>query len=240
MKTIIWSGGYDSTALILRSIRNREDFRTLSFTLGNNVDQSRREDQARRDIAAIIRQSPENSHYWGSHENIEIPSLIKARNVVTVQPILWTMYSALAYDGDIEFGYVRGDDVWHHRERLLTGMETLMNTIRDGQSSVRFVYPFEWETKHDLLFLYDGFEALMPLISTVEEGNDHWLVAKCKKGSEMRELWDALLQRKISAGVSEVMEKTERLAVDRYTAPGVDVMERDTVVEHAPPAPLKW
>ncbi len=201
MKTILWTGGFDSTALVLNALNEKEKFSTLSIAIGNNPDQAESEKRARSRIQKYLRlEYPDSA--WYDHVEHKFPTIDKNHTVSYVQPIIWlTLPMLTASEGIVEIGWVRGDDVWHHKHDVQTVFDAAVRLTRSdgvsGHSKLTLGMPLEWATKNELLGFYERVTnplALMSMLSVNECGDD-WMTAKCPKSQVMRDLWDEMFQR---------------------------------------------
>lgn len=195
MKTILWTGGFDSTALVIRAITAGETFSTISFSLGNNTEQAASEKVARSAIREMLNSLPRCD--WRSKIELELPCFSLGRDLQCPQPVLWAILPLLMDIGnEIEVGWVRGDDVWHFKHELWATFTNASGIIRSD--SPKLTAPFEWDTKEDLLAVYDKLPVdpllLMSRLSVSERG-ESWVTSSCNKSVEMRKLWDLMKTR---------------------------------------------
>lgn len=197
--TICWSGGVDSTALIVKAIKEKErHINLISFALPVNATDKdlQSENKARTDIEAWLRKkySPLDFDF-----QFTTPNEIRYNTLTFVdlcQAMTWhslALFSA-TYN-QIQFGYIRGDDFWHIRSEiqyLLYPINRLLS-ISHPRDSIIFQYPLEWYTKEQVVEIYkDGFEDLLELVySQTEDGNKkdeitRTAIGKLRNGDTMK------------------------------------------------------
>lgn len=155
---LLWSGGLDSTACLLHTIKNHPDWEleTLYVNLGNNKDKATKEVESRNKIKTVIQDYYKRtfSDYTITVESVLLPWKIDPPKA-SMQPYLWIMgllmhlaNQGYSYDKLI-FGYIREDDFWHFKtnfqEIVLNGQEMAFN-----HRNTQFEYPLEWYTKYEV------------------------------------------------------------------------------------------
>lgn len=87
---------------------------------------------------------------WEAREQ-DVPMMTKTSFLGIIQPVLWVTLAAISVDDEIEFGYVKHDDVWHYKHQVQELLDTLNRFKNPNRRNPPFSFPFEWETKEDLL-----------------------------------------------------------------------------------------
>lgn len=67
-----------------------------------------------------------------------------------IQPALWLLHAAqyLEAKEDLYVGYIRTDDIWHHKHDLIAAFDALQ---RMANRTGKLVFPLEWYTKQDVI-----------------------------------------------------------------------------------------
>ncbi len=156
-KLIIWSGGFDSTALLLECFKNRIDFDTAYINLKNNESKVVCEKLARNKFKENFKDL--FSKDYKDYEFGPIDIYFKGDLTNPWQPILWLLgyISGYKYDfkelyDEIWFGYIQQDDFWHFKENFLSVYKTFCYHWMINDIPLKF--PFEWVNKDDLYSKY--------------------------------------------------------------------------------------
>ncbi len=152
---IVWSGGLDSTAIIMKALAEAVKFHTVYFELGNNIAKTKKELLVRAEIKKLIEERYDID--WWTDYTIRIPEFTYHNYISNGQPIAWlfglTMFTNTYYE-NIMLGYVKGDDFWHVRHDFIKAYENLQKV--DGKEKVPpLAFPLEWCTKKDVVDLYN-------------------------------------------------------------------------------------
>jgi hypothetical protein len=151
---LFWSGGLDSTALLLHMVARPVEFPKVDIVscevdCTNNV----KEDKAARE--AIIKQLDNYDASWRKRFNI-IDLKQELRFVgQCIQAALWAFVAGTSGqqgDDHVEFymGYIKGDDFWHFRTDFEEAVRAIAKMGAE-KNQISFVYPWEWQTKMVLL-----------------------------------------------------------------------------------------
>jgi hypothetical protein len=226
--TILWTGGYDSTALVLKAIREEREFETLSFALGNNEGQAKREQEARDRMRSYITSVIPDSK-WRGAKTLQVPSMSICCRGGCPQPVIWIALGLIeSVGGILEIGWVKGDDVWHYKTEIQRVFASASSVMRDDKCKLSI--PFEWSNKSNLLDEYFWhYQKLDPLyllsmVSTTETG-ECWMTGTCHKSEDMRRLWVEAKKREANAGVTNALLKCEVNTVGiKELVPSPDLM----------------
>ena len=152
-KLIFWSGGFDSTAVILHCIKNNIDFDTAYINLQNNESKVECEKSSRERIKDMLKLNSlkdYKDYEFGPFEFIGTGDLTNPW-----QPIIWLcgFFSGYRYNfkdlyDEILFGYIRGDDFWHYKENFIS-MFRLMST-HFNIDPLKLKFPLEWVSKTEV------------------------------------------------------------------------------------------
>ena len=182
---IMWSGGYDSTALILKAIQENKYFSTLAITLENNECQVKAEKFARKVLREYITSYlPE--HRWNEHIERQLYGPVNAKNVALPQAVMW-VGAAVAYcsANKIQLGYVKGDCFWHFKTEALRLADS--HYFDPTQPKLELEFPFEWMEKEELFPYYNALPGCLQYLSVCEDGAP-WLTDPSSKAKYMRRL----------------------------------------------------
>ena len=164
-KTILlWSGGMDSTALLLRNLRTPNlHVVGCGLVAANNYEEDKK---ARETIANILE--------LNKHENItyHVIDNLPAVGISGIQSNTWAAVAPMFVDPRTDsevtfmFGFIRYDDFWHYREYFEA---TVRNMVRIHSSErnikLNFSYPLEWNDKKEILMNYINFSNVFHAIS---------------------------------------------------------------------------
>ncbi len=200
-KLIVWSGGFDSTALILDCIQKNIAFDIIYIKLINNEIKTKIEIYTRDLIKEKL------SIYPVVNDSIDIIPMeidISHQNLLS-QPWIWlfgltyfissSIYIQLSkFEKNIQtysevlMGYIRGDCFWHISQQFKKNYYSLMSLsqIEDSSLIPKLVFPFEWMKKEDLYEIYKIkplFQEVMDLTWTCENpkllNNNYVECCKC-------------------------------------------------------------
>jgi 7-cyano-7-deazaguanine synthase in queuosine biosynthesis len=184
-KVVVWSGGFDSTALVLDLLEKGNNIYTISTRLLNNEGQQYSEYVARQTIRQALEIKFPGKLRCGT--DTEIRQEVGVIEYGLVQPILWAANMVMASPHEeVYLGYVKGDDFWHHKsdfEEVVSRMAKIMHR------KIKINCPYEWSTKEDLLDIYNKHPEILEYISTCERyGN--WRYCDCHKCDDMLRLYN--------------------------------------------------
>lgn len=189
---VVWSGGFDSTAVLLWLISNGvTDFDTCYINFPNNEKMQLNEKAAREKIKALM--SPFVK--FNDHDFSYVCSIAPPQETKLHQPYVWltTLCFCIPEGYDrVYFGYITGDCFWHIRERFVSIFESLYLLLRPEQKKEKvpeLVFPFEWQTKDSIReqFYGDRFADILPMIWTCDSPTeDDKPCEKCSKCKEYK------------------------------------------------------
>jgi hypothetical protein len=162
MALLLWSGGCDSTFLLYDlltahqfkkptcfvALKDGEFVRTLSINhpqVAGGIYNRR----ARDVLRPLLQKKFKNNFVCGEIEISQNGLFIDSYGGI-VQPPLWLLHASLYLDRDEDLyaGYIRGDDLWHHRDQLYEAFSVIQSfTGRTG----RLLLPLEWVTKAEII-----------------------------------------------------------------------------------------
>lgn len=191
---VLWSGGADSTAIVLSLFAKKEPFNTCYFSIGNNHAQQKRELKARKKLKKIL---TKRFGLWLLEDNIynSGESICPSSEIVLIQPFIWLTGLILNINAEdtseIHMGYIKGDDFWHIRSEFIQAANNLFMITRTNQELIlpTFKFMFEWHTKENIYTHYthnrDIFNMTFTCESVTKKGN---ACGKCKKCIELKEV----------------------------------------------------
>lgn len=159
MNLICWSGGYDSTAVILHAIKHGIDFETVYFRLNNNVNKSNVELYCRDKMIDVFKK-----HGIVFDDYIIDIGLVYfgTSRKLLILPYLWnfglTQFLSQVtkpYDS-IQMGYIRNDDFWHVYKFTQANLETSLKMISNDMLVPQFEYPLQWLSKEEVLETFNS------------------------------------------------------------------------------------
>ena len=143
---ITWSGGCDSTFLLLKYLMEGKNVRTLSVT-HDQVPQSNHEKEARIRIRnALMKRGLNFSHHEMTISGDGIT--LECGQGGMHQPAIW-LSAAIGHlqdKEDLHLGYVKEDDFWHYRQWYWDAFQNLKVICN---KSGTLVFPLEWTEKKE-------------------------------------------------------------------------------------------
>ncbi len=192
---IPWSGGFDSTALIINQLINTKNKIYLArCNFNNNNAQTESELKAMKKMLKIFKSSLGEKKFnkrFRNHEEALTPTfecklnddsvLVRENSFNLFQQIfVASMAPRFSKDIDeIQLGYVKDDSFWHHSTEILDIYKRVM-TCTYADHRLGITIPFEWWSKTQMLELYSRFDAgkdILKNISVCQSGN-HWRTDK--------------------------------------------------------------
>lgn len=213
---LLWSGGLDSTAILLELFSNPEKYpKVLVVGVGlKNANNYKEDKEARQKIATILGlEKPGRINYIEREIDISVVS--------GTQSMVWALVSSMAVSQSDKpiflYGYIRHDDFWHNRHNFEEAVKHLCQI--NGCRAVSFDYPLEWKTKKEIISLYINYPEVFRNISW---GGDTATV-KAKEKEELECLFDMLQNAKAIGQASmkdvEVIKKVEELLATPISDP---------------------
>lgn len=216
----MFSGGFDSTALLLSKLgeninsENKQLYNVISV-YHENITNKDQDKEARDRIKEILQKEfPEEIGYFNFRE-------IKINDGgISGQASIWPTFAlydaslAKGDDIDVWLGYVRGDDFWHSKGIYLNLYECYEKIIHDytgNHSKIKVNFPFEWHYKNELVYLYSTVPDVFGAISW---GGDDGEV-KLKEKQELKNIFEQIMiarkyfkePKKSDEGVKESLKK---------------------------------
>jgi 7-cyano-7-deazaguanine synthase in queuosine biosynthesis len=195
---IPWSGGFDSTALILKALAENKKVAWSAYHLENNFDQANAEANARLKIINYIRHRGLSLHGQVTHHFNQIHYPSEGRYSVPKFIVTSTVSGASAKE--IWLGYTRTDcvcDDWKFEDHaaMIPVIQGLWGITRTSPCPVVRV-PFLDTDKVEMLKYYKDFRPVLDWIATCETGNNDVRFcncAKCKKLDDLRTIFNKTL-----------------------------------------------
>jgi 7-cyano-7-deazaguanine synthase in queuosine biosynthesis len=172
---VLWSGGLDSTVLVMKKLLEG-DIDILYVNLRNNIIQQKYERKAIAKLKAIIKDDPKFKGRIIEEHRFKYGTLRVSKQVFA-QPALWVHAAAFINNVNIHssvcIAYVKHDDVWHYKQQVQEAYKAMNNLICDGEMAP-LEFPLEWETKKYLKnwldYNTDYCNRIMNLIYYCEDG----------------------------------------------------------------------
>lgn len=151
-KAIAWSGGLDSTCILLKALDNQY-FVDICIIDLKEADQYKTDKVLQKKLLPLIKSKYKQQITSVTKHKLNIYSV---GSVAMSQPIIWMSLIPFLSDAPIfEFGYIRGDDFWHVRSELELIFINAIKLIRaDYSNEFKVKFPIEWYTKHDIIDWY--------------------------------------------------------------------------------------
>lgn len=149
MTLVCWSGGCDSTLALYDVAKAEGNTARAISVVHKNIARNDEAKAARTKLLRRFKRLGLTVHHTIVEINhdgdfdVETP-------VGLYQPTIW-LSAAMPFLGgkeDLCFGYIKGDDFWHHRGAFVEAFCGCQR-IRYGDGVVRF--PLEWDTKADVI-----------------------------------------------------------------------------------------
>lgn len=141
---LFWSGGADSTFLLLALLIKGYCVLTIFVEIENNVEKNRREQEARDKIEMVIRmQFPQLTSFWhlrhAPEQSFKVPGC--PRQSIS-QALYWLVatQSETRFSNDYCIGYVNGDDAIYYIPQMQKIIEAF-NGMAEPEKQVTVSYP---------------------------------------------------------------------------------------------------
>ena len=196
---LLWSGGFDSTAILLdmRFRLQPDDILTVVSCELKNANNCKEDKEARDRIKTIIcseekyKKIADVACFYESKIDLELP-----HDCCGMQAPHWATLSAisapLGSDRKVcwTFGYIKGDDFWHFSSDFETSIKDIYK-MAGGISENQVWYPLEWETKESILPHYVRAKEIFDLLSWGGDSHSTKLKEKCELEESLKQLIQA-------------------------------------------------
>jgi hypothetical protein len=215
INNIMFSGGFDSTALLLSklsdniNIQNSYDkvrYNVISV-YHENIPNKEEDKNARDSIKCILnKQFPEEMNRFSFRE------IKMSDGGIAGQASMWPAFAltdsnqANGDDINLWFGYVKGDDFWHSKgyyENLYAAYEKIIGDYTGNKSKIITNFPFEWFYKNELVYLYSTVPSVFDAISWAGDDGE----AKLKEKQEIKNIFDQISRAKLFFREPKKMEE---------------------------------
>ncbi len=155
-KLIAWSGGVDSTALVIDALSKGIPFDTVYVMLPNNVEQQERELKSRAKILKKLQKLYKGSSHCKDHVIKFVAILTPVDDILLIQPFIWATSIIFNIDltkySSVEFGYIHGDSFWRVSEQFENLIISSNKLIRpDYKQKIKIRYPLGWHKKSEVI-----------------------------------------------------------------------------------------
>lgn len=189
--TLVWSGGFDSTALLLSKMfcpsygEQNILWNVISFR-SDYIPCSKSDADARLNIRQLLSQTDQYKRF--NFIEIEL-SWNDVSDCKGQQCNAWfknvLKNIKLEKDNNFFFGYVRYDDFYHEKHETLK----IFKEKSSDDCNIVAHFPFEWERKHDILKYYSVMPDVFHKLSWDGDDKEVKLRFKC----ELREMLDTII-----------------------------------------------
>jgi hypothetical protein len=227
VNNIMFSGGFDSTALLLSKYGECKNFPqnynviSVYHELITNKDEDKK---ARDRIKEILKDHPHNKYF--NFVEINVSGGLGASGQASIWPQYALEGAVSTYERsecNIFFGYIKGDDFFHFKGEYMDLYKSYEKVIRGYENITDFkinpIFPFEWFTKRELVYMYSTIPEVFYAISWAGDT----VTCKAKEKEEIENIFE---QIKLGLRANERGEK--KVACDDYR---VDKEERKEVID---------
>ena len=193
MQLVLWSGGLDSTAILLYYLKENIPFETVYIHVENNKVKAKEEKKARKKILKAL-----EDYYKIKITDYEVKLGIanfKYKNTFA-QPLLWMfgiMQSIHGKYDNVNLGYVKEDCFWHIKHNFEESYWHLKRVMDNHFEKLPLLsYPFEWYSKNHLIDQYysnDIGKYIFPMIWVCESSKEPSVqCGKCEPCKRFKEV----------------------------------------------------
>lgn len=162
---LLWSGGYDSTLLLIEALRLGYNVKTLYIEMENNKLKSKREIYKRHILKNKLEQKFSRViEDLGSKQYLIYKEM---NNYSYFQPFVWLTHSLLnnSITDYICLGYLKTSDFWHIHNYWKESFYSLQKCLLTKNSKIiEPLFPLEWITKYEcreyFKYYYEDFYKL--------------------------------------------------------------------------------
>lgn len=158
MKIVVWSGGADSTLILLDELLRTRGVGVVALTLEhpqiNDAPQRALQSRARLAFKRWLRKTHQISFEHRQPQVLLPKECFAGRYVGQHGLFLAHLFPYMAPQGaekvEVLFGYIRGDDHWHGRHEFRQAFSALADMAYAGPQ-MSLEYPLEWTRKEEVL-----------------------------------------------------------------------------------------
>jgi len=152
MKYVLWSGGYDSTYVLLDLLKNSSEENPVTAISINHVCLDKKQYKLECITREKIKRQFKKDGYHLLHRIINISSNMNVQIVDNslAQPFMWStsVLSFLTSGDELYFGYIKKDDFWHIKHEF---NEMIFGIAKAMQKEIAIFYPLEYILKEDII-----------------------------------------------------------------------------------------
>jgi len=186
---LLWSGGFDSTAILLSLLGNKELFPSVALvSCGLTNANNYAEDKKARETIIDLLELKTNPRFFLIEKDMEA----SWRGGTQATAWAWVAAMNVAYDKEatLYFGYIKGDEFWHYKHEFETSVRSLASI--HSSAKVNFSYPLEWLVKKEILSWYIHHPKVFDSISW---GGDTATI-KAKEKEELEFIYKEMVKAK--------------------------------------------
>jgi 7-cyano-7-deazaguanine synthase in queuosine biosynthesis len=192
---IVWSGGMDSTAVMIHYFSHKIPHHTCYIKLNQNT-QTKFELMARNRILKELTKQYGNYNLADHILNPFSKNIIN-NNCCLILAKAWIDGILLSLDvspyNKIVFGYIKGDDFWHYGH-VIKELYEVNKKLMYSDNIPELDYPMEWYNKQEIYDNYykpDNLSKYYNMIWTCDNPNNiinrHYSVSRCGECKKCRE-----------------------------------------------------
>jgi len=184
---LMFSGGYDSTCLLLNLINSGcKHIKCAYIDIPNNKDKSKIEIKRCKKILKVIKKQFNVKIPFKIYKSMKIVD--QGNNVIYGQPYLFlaTIIPVISKDTDyILFGFHRVSNIWHTYTIFEDSLRSMMRLVRcerynNSEYNTLIYCPYEFREKKDIIKYLKQYKKIYRLCWTCENPIDGKECGKCK------------------------------------------------------------
>lgn len=155
MKAILFSGGYDSTYLLNKLIK--EEREVMVICINSNIlrdSKNKRESKAREKIINYLKAKYYNCNILVNKINVDF-DVCNLYNRGLSQPLIWLSFMQLLFAQDqeheLQLSYINGDDALNHVQEIKQIMELSSRFQSKSNRKINITFPLMYYNKDEIL-----------------------------------------------------------------------------------------
>ena len=156
--SICWSGGFDSTRVLLESLDNNKFVELLTVIVDD--DQKEMDQNLRTLVLKYISEKYPKQLVYNKEILIDINRHRKRKDLtfcicdtfLILQQLFMSITPLMTAAPIVKFGYIKGDDFWHYKTEYLN---IFNNVAIAAGKEIEAEFPLEWECKTSISNYYE-------------------------------------------------------------------------------------